>query len=93
MPKIAVYKFFTFYIYSFDISERPHLHVIKNKKGYSVNAKIWIGDAEFLHIGDLNEREQTLDKKLTENNKEKLLNAFYEFKEKGETKTINLKLK
>lgn len=60
MPKIAVFEFLTFYIYSFDISERSHLHVIKDKKGYSVNAKIWIEDAEFLHTGDLNEREQTL---------------------------------
>ena len=32
MPKIAVYKFLTFFIYAFDaLNERPHLHIVKEK--------------------------------------------------------------
>jgi hypothetical protein len=32
MPKIAVYKFLTFFIFSYDaLNEPPHLHVVKEK--------------------------------------------------------------
>lgn len=32
MPKIAIYEFLTFFIYSFDVfREPPHLHIVKEK--------------------------------------------------------------
>lgn len=32
MPKIAVYKFLTFFIFSYDaLNEPPHMHVAKEK--------------------------------------------------------------
>jgi hypothetical protein len=32
MPKIAIYKFLTFFIFAFDaINEPPHLHIAKEK--------------------------------------------------------------
>ncbi|NBV12593.1 MAG: DUF4160 domain-containing protein [Sphingobacteriia bacterium] len=43
MPKIAVYKFLTFFIFSFDaLKEPPHLHVVKEKGIRQGSAKIWI---------------------------------------------------
>ena len=41
MPKIAVYKFLTFFIYAFDaLNEPPHLHIVKEKGNRQRSAKI-----------------------------------------------------
>ena len=33
MPKIAVYKFLTFFIFAYDtLNESPHLHILLKKK-------------------------------------------------------------
>ena len=43
MPKIAVYKFLTFYIFAFDeLNEPPHLHIAKEKGNRQRSAKIWL---------------------------------------------------
>lgn len=50
MPKIAVYKFLTFFIFAFDaLNKPPHLHVAKEKGCRQRSAKIWI---ESLKIAD-----------------------------------------
>ncbi len=42
MPKIAIYKFLTFFIVAFDAQkEPPHLHVVKEKGNRQRSAKIW----------------------------------------------------
>ena len=41
MPKIAVYKFLTFYIFAYDAqNEPPHLHIAKEKGNRQRFAKI-----------------------------------------------------
>jgi hypothetical protein len=41
MPKIAIYKFLTFFIFAFDaIIEPPHLHIAKDKGNRQRSAKI-----------------------------------------------------
>ena len=43
MPKIAIYKFLTFFIFAFDaINEPPHLHIAKEKENRQRSAKIWL---------------------------------------------------
>ena len=48
MPKIAFYKYFTFFIYMYDLLNEPlHLHVAKEKGNRTYAAKIWIETVEF----------------------------------------------
>jgi hypothetical protein len=43
VPKIAIYKFLTFFIFAFDaINEPPHLHIAKEKGNRQRSAKIWL---------------------------------------------------
>lgn len=43
MPKIAVYKFLTFFIFAYDVlNEPPHLHIVKEKGTRQRSAKIWL---------------------------------------------------
>ena len=55
MPKIATYKFLTFFIYSFDaLNEPPHLHVVKEKGSRQRSAKIWLHSLKFSDQGNRN---------------------------------------
>ena len=57
MPKLAVYKFLTFFIVSYDLSERLHVHVNK-AKGYNTrSAKIWLDSLEIFEKGDLTPKD------------------------------------
>lgn len=58
MPKIAVYKFLTFFIYSFDaLNEKPHLHIVKEKGRRQRSAKIWIQTLKIAEKGTLTQAE------------------------------------
>ena len=40
MPKIAVFKFLTFFIYAYDaLNEPPHLHIVKEREIGNVQRK------------------------------------------------------
>jgi hypothetical protein len=91
MPKIAVYKFLTFFIVSFDTIREPyHLHVVKEKGGRTYAAKIWLDSLEFAETGNLTEGEQNIVRKLVEQNKNKLKALFDKAKECKKFKTIDL---
>ncbi|MCY7351268.1 MAG: DUF4160 domain-containing protein [Cytophagaceae bacterium] len=58
MPKIAVYKFFSFFFYAYDLAERRHVHVEAKKGRFRQPAKIWIeGKVEVFESGNLSQSE------------------------------------
>lgn len=92
MPKIAVFKYLTFFIYAYDaMHEPPHLHVAHVKKMRQRTAKIWIENLAIANPGSLSSKELNLAQKLIKKNKINLLNHFYSVK--AEQKIVTLKLK
>ena len=58
MPKIAIYKFLTFFIFAFDaINEPPHLHIAKEKGNRQRSAKIWLDTLKVTEKGSLTETD------------------------------------
>jgi hypothetical protein len=58
MPKIAIYKFLTFFIFAYDaLNEPPHLHIVKEKGNRQRSAKIWLETFKVAEKGTLNEKE------------------------------------
>ncbi len=92
MPKIAVYKFLTFYIFSFDaMNEPPHLHIAKEKGNRQHSAKIWLKSLEIEEKGSLNEKDINLVLKLIKNNQKILIDNFNKVAEGKKITTIRLK--
>ena len=52
MPKIAVYKYLVFFIVSYDLRERYHLHVVNTKGRKTLAAKIWLDPIEVFEKGE-----------------------------------------
>ena len=74
MPKIAVYKFLTFFIFSFDVlNEPPHLHVVKEKGNRQRSAKIWLDSLKVANKGSLTDRDLSQSLKLIRNNQKLLI--------------------
>ncbi len=91
MPKIAVYKFFTFFIFAFDaLNEPAHIHVVKEKGNRQRSAKIWLETGKISNKGSLNEKELNTVKQLVKRNKEILIDSFNKVKKGEKVKTINL---
>ena len=58
MPKIAIYKFLTFFIFAYDaLNEPPHLHVVKEKGNRQRSAKIWLETLVISEKGTLSDKE------------------------------------
>ena len=76
MPKVAYYKYFWFYIVSYDLKERLHLHVGNTRTRKGKDAKIWIDTAEIFSKGDLTKEELSLCCKLIEKNRAEIINAI-----------------
>ena len=93
MPKIAVYKFLAFFIVSYDLNERLHLHIIKTKGRKSRVAKIWLNPVQVFDYGDLTEKEINLAVKLIEKNKDEIKSKILNFAKGKKSKPISLKLK
>ncbi len=56
MPKIATYKFLTFFIFASDaLNEMPHLHIAKEKGNRQRSAKIWLTTIEISDRGTLSD--------------------------------------
>lgn len=92
MPKIAIYKFLTFYIFSYDaLNEPPHLHIAKEKGNRQRSAKIWLKTFEVAEKGSLTETDLNQALAIIKNNQQILINAFNKVK-KGE-KVTTLKFK
>ncbi len=91
MPKIAIFKYLVFYIVSYDLLERYHLHVIKSKGGHSHAAKIWLGPVEVFEQGDLTDKELNLVIKLLSENEEQIKENINKFAKGEKIKPIKLK--
>jgi len=92
MPKIAVYKYLTFYIFSYDaLHEPPHFHIAKEKGRRQRSAKIWLETLKVEEKGSLNEKELLQALRLIENNKQQLIEAFNNVKAGKKVTTIKLK--
>lgn len=92
MPKIAIYKFLTFFIYSYDVfKELPHLHVVKEKGMRQKSAKIWLRTLEIAEKGTLTDTDIKLALKIIKLNQVELLENFENYKQAKKVKTIKFK--
>ena len=92
MPKIAIYKFLTFYIFAYDaLNEPPHLHIAKEKGNRQRSAKIWLQTFEIAERGSLTDKDLNQAMKLIKSNQQILINAFNKVKEGKKVTTIKLK--
>ncbi len=61
MPKLAIYKFLTFFIFGYDaLNEPPHLHIVKEKGNRQRSAKVWLGSLEVAEKGSLTQEDLNL---------------------------------
>ncbi|MCX6256448.1 MAG: DUF4160 domain-containing protein [Bacteroidia bacterium] len=91
MPKIAIYRFLTFYIFAYDaLNEPPHLHIAKEKGSKQRSAKIWLNTLKIEERGSLTEKEINLAIKLIRENQKFLIDAFFKVKEGKKVSTIKL---
>jgi len=92
MPKIAIYKFLTFYIFAYDaLNEPPHLHIAKEKGNRQRSAKIWLKTFEIIEKGSLSEADLNIALRLIKRNQEILIDAFNKVKAGKKVTTIKLK--
>jgi len=93
MPKIAVYKHLTFYIFAFDsLNEPEHLHIAKTKGKRQKSAKIWLKTLKIARKGTLTNKELNLAVQLIKENQTELIKSYRKTKEGKKIKTINLQL-
>jgi len=93
MPKIAFYKYLLFYIVSYDLSERLHVHVGNTRTRKGRDAKIWIDNAKVHERGDLTKEELNLCCKLIERNRKEIILAIKNFASGKKQRPFQLKLK
>ena len=92
MPKIAIYKFLTFYIFAYDaLNEPPHLHIAKEKGNRQRSAKIWLKTFEIAERGSLSDTDLHQALKLIKNNQQILIDAFIKVKDGKKITTIKFK--
>lgn len=92
MPKIAIYKAFTFLIVMFDtFGEPPHLHIAKTKSKKTKFAKIWLESLEFSEVADFTNKELNLIQKIVSENQPDLLNLFEKAKNGEKFKPLIIK--
>jgi len=91
MPKIAVFRNLIFYIVSYDLSERLHLHIFTKNKNRNGSAKIWLDTLDVFDKGQLTDAEINLAVKLLANNKVEIEKNIELFRKGKKSKPINLK--
>lgn len=92
MPKIAIYKFLTFFIFAFDaINEPPHLHIAKEKGNRQRSAKIWLETLKIADKGSLSETDLKLASKVVKENQAKFIESFNNVKAGKKISTIKIK--
>jgi hypothetical protein len=92
MPKIAIYKFLTFFIFAYDaLNEPPHLHIVKEKGNRQRSAKIWLETFKVAETGTLNEKELNLAIGLIKKNQSLLVDSFKKVKNGEKITTLKLK--
>jgi hypothetical protein len=93
MPKIAIYKFLVFYLYSYDLNERLHLHISKVKSRKGRDAKIFLDTGEIFERGDLTSVELSLCRKLIKENQKEITKIITKFAKGEKIKPLSLNLK
>lgn len=92
MPKIAIYKFLTFFIFAFDaINEPPHLHIAKEKGNRQRSAKIWLETLKVAGKGSLSETDLQQALKVIKENQAILIESFNKVKAGKKITTIKIK--
>jgi hypothetical protein len=92
MPKIAIYKFLTFFIFAFDaINEPPHLHIAKEKGNRQRSAKIWLETLKVVDKGSLTETDLKQAIKVIKENQVILIESFNNVKAGKKITTIKIK--
>lgn len=92
MPKIAIYKFLTFFIFAFDaLNEPPHLHIAKEKGNRQRSAKIWLETLKIADKGSLSETDLKLAIKVVKENQAKFIESFNNVKAGKKISTIKIK--
>ena len=92
MPKIAIYKFLTFFIFAYDaLNEPPHLHVVKEKGNRQWSAKIWLETLVISEKGTLSDKELNKAIELIKKNQKILIDSFNKVKNGKKITTIKLK--
>jgi len=92
MPKIAIYKFLTFFIFAYDaLNEPPHLHIVKEKGNRQRSAKIWLETFKVAETGSLTERELNQAINLIKKNQAILIDSFNKVRRGEKITTIKLK--
>lgn len=89
MPKLAVYKFLTFFIYSSDLLNEPHhVHIVKDKGRRNHSAKVWLKDFEVVRNGTLTKTELKIAIRVLKKNRTKLLESILLIENGSKVKTI-----
>ncbi len=92
MPKIAIYKFLTFFIFAFDaINEPPHLHIAKEKGNRQRSAKIWLDTFKVADKGSLSQTDLKQAIKVIKENQALLIESFNNVKAGKKITTIKIK--
>ena len=92
MPKIAIYKFLTFYIFGFDaLNEPPHMHIAKEKGNRQRSAKIWLNTLEVAERGSLTDTDLNKALRILKDNLQIFIDAFNKVKEGKKITTIKFK--
>ncbi len=92
MPKIAIYKFLTFFIFAFDaLNEPPHLHIAKEKGNRQRSAKIWLETFKVADKGSLSETDIKQALKVIKENQALLIESFNNVKAGKKITTIKIK--
>ena len=92
MPKIAIYKFLTFYIFGYDaLNEPPHMHIAKEKGNRQRSAKIWLKTLEVAEKGSLTDMDLNKALRIIKDNQQIFIDAFNRVKEGKKVKTLKLK--
>jgi hypothetical protein len=92
VPKIAIYKFLTFFIFAFDaINEPPHLHIAKEKGNRQRSAKIWLDTFKVADKGSLSQTDLKQAIKVIKENQALLIESFNNVKAGKKITTIKIK--
>jgi hypothetical protein len=92
MPKIAICKFLTFFIFAFEaINKPPHLHIAKEKGNRQRSAKIWLDTLKVAEKRSLTEIDLKQAIKVIKENQAILIESFNNVKTGKKITTIKIK--
>lgn len=90
MPKLAVWGHLVFHLYSYDLSERLHVHISNTKSRKSNPAKIWLDTVDVFEKGDLTARELRQCQKILRANSKAITTIIDDFRNGRKTKSIQV---